>query len=86
MPSSLNVGFAACLARSDRGGRPTPAALVKIVLPGRVRLEVLYDLMRTNVTRASLFPGLEGFARTLGDNIERALEADRFRLPASGPE
>jgi hypothetical protein len=32
----------------------------------------------------SLFPGLEGFARTLGDNFERALEADRLQPPWSG--
>jgi FRG domain len=86
MPSSLDVGFAACLAGSGTSRRGAPATLVKIVLPGRTRLDVLYDLMRMNVTRVSLFPGLEGMARTLGDNFERALEADRLQLPASGLE
>jgi hypothetical protein len=86
MPSSLDVGFAECLARWDtRAGSP-PAALIKIVLPDRLRLDILYDLMRMNVTRVSLFPGLEGFARTLGDNFELAVEANRLQPPASGPE
>jgi hypothetical protein len=84
MPSSLDVEFAECLAQSGTGGRPASESLLKIALPGRLRLDVLYDLMRMNVTRMSLFPGLEGFARTLGDNFERALEANRLQLPWSG--
>jgi len=83
MPSSIDVGFMECLAEPSNDAQATSLGLIKIVLPSRSRWEVLSDLLRMNITRMSLFPGLEGFARTLGDNIEHALEQDKLEIQAS---
>lgn len=40
-------------------------AVLKINLPARLRNEVLRDLDKMNINRASLFPGLDGFAKTV---------------------
>ena len=40
--------------------------LRKIVIPGKLRLKMLKNLHSMNITRASLFPGLQGFAESLG--------------------
>jgi hypothetical protein len=40
-------------------------SLFKIVLPASERGKVLRDLIKMNITRATLFPGLEGFTRSL---------------------
>jgi hypothetical protein len=39
--------------------------IIKIVLPSEERIRVLTDLRRMNITYASLFPGVDGFARSL---------------------
>jgi hypothetical protein len=39
--------------------------LTKVVLPFSMRAEALDDLRMMNITEASLFPGLDGFARSL---------------------
>ena len=39
--------------------------LVKIILPHALHGEILADLRRMNITAATLFPGLDGFARSL---------------------
>jgi hypothetical protein len=38
---------------------------VKLILPFKVRLKTLVSLRRMNIHEASLFPGLDGFARSL---------------------
>jgi len=40
-------------------------ALIKIKIPKTERKKALRDLAKMNITRASLFPGLEGFAKSL---------------------
>jgi hypothetical protein len=40
-------------------------AVVKIVLPREIHSEILDDLQTMNINAATLFPGLEGFARSL---------------------
>lgn len=71
MPSCLDIGFMGCLEQSPEGFNKE--SLVKIVLPGSERNEALDDLARMNITYVSLFPGLDGFVRTLSDRIERIL-------------
>jgi hypothetical protein len=44
-------------------------AVVKLVLPRQFHAYALRDLQRMNVTAATLFPGLDGFARSLSLNI-----------------
>lgn len=52
-------------------GRPLPneTALLKIRLPQHLHTKALRDLHAMNVTSASLFPGLDGFARSLYHEI-----------------
>jgi len=38
---------------------------LKIVLPAKCRQEALVDLRHMNITWATLFPGLEGYARSV---------------------
>ena len=40
-------------------------AMIKIVLPRRIHREAIDDLRKMNITAATLFPGLDGFARSL---------------------
>lgn len=46
-------------------GDPGYIALVKIILPKEDHREILDDLQSMNINAASLFPGLEGFSRSL---------------------
>jgi hypothetical protein len=39
--------------------------LVKIVIPNELRTAALEDLNRMNINRATLFPGIDGFAQSL---------------------
>lgn len=39
--------------------------IIKIILPRRIFTTALYDLQEMNINSATLFPGLEGFARSL---------------------
>jgi hypothetical protein len=52
----------------------SPSSVVKIVLRPTMIPEAIEDLHRMNVSEASLFPGLEGFARSLGIVFRRAAE------------
>ena len=40
-------------------------AIVKIILPKSLRKEILAELQKMNINRATLFPGLEGYALSL---------------------
>jgi hypothetical protein len=40
-------------------------AVIKIELPAALQKEVLRDLLRMNLNRASLFPDLDGYAASL---------------------
>lgn len=48
--------------------------LRKFVLPRRIRSEALHALYRMNVTAATLFPGLDGLARSIGYELETVWE------------
>jgi hypothetical protein len=41
------------------------STIIKCVIPGKSRKDVLDDLKSMNITATSLFPGLDGFARSL---------------------
>lgn len=47
-------------------GYDDPANLVRLVIPPALHRDLLRDLFRMNITRTSLFPGLDGFAQSLG--------------------
>jgi hypothetical protein len=52
--------------------------LLKIVLPKSLHLKALMDMRAMNVTAATLFPGIDGFARSLGFHL-RELELNVLR-------
>ena len=41
----------------------------KIILPNKFRKEIIEDLRLMNITAASLFPGLDGFAKSVKNLI-----------------
>jgi len=43
--------------------------VIKIVVPVEERVEVLRDLKRMNITYATLFPGIDGFGRSLNHEL-----------------
>jgi hypothetical protein len=44
-------------------------AVLKLLLPLAIQHDGLYDLWSTNVNAASLFPGLDGLARSLNHHL-----------------
>ena len=56
-------------------GEETQKAVIKIELPTSLQKEVLRDLQRMNLNRASLFPDLDGYAASL------RLRYDSMRTP-----
>lgn len=46
-------------------GKYPDMSIVKIILPVKLRYEILFKLYNMNITSAALFPGLDGFARSL---------------------
>jgi hypothetical protein len=69
-PGDVNLPFMANLGALDDG--TLPDHLHKITIPRGLRTEVLKELKNMNLGRATLFPGLDGFARSLGVNVEIA--------------
>jgi hypothetical protein len=55
------------MRRTDRArsGLLFDTPVVKVILPFAIHNVALSDLAQMNVTAASLFPGLDGFARSL---------------------
>jgi hypothetical protein len=62
-PSGTELSFESVLADYSRDD--SPEHIRKIVLPKSEGLPCLVDLLRMNINAASLFPGLDGFARSL---------------------
>ncbi len=73
-PRTLRWGFETNLkvALIDAASRPhlKGARLYKIVIPGSVRLDLLEELEKMNISYATLFPGLDGFARSLRTSLQ----------------
>lgn len=66
LPGDTSKSFAENLVAQADGTTGTLAAhLKKIVIPWEARRDCLLELQRMNVTRATLFPGLDGFAESL---------------------
>jgi hypothetical protein len=56
--------FTANLGALSRGRKSE--YLVRILIPQSMRIEVMKHLWTMDISRAALFPGLDGFARSLG--------------------
>lgn len=54
------------------------ADLIKVVLPRSIHQDARDDLWRMNISAATLFPGLDGFARSLGYYIQTAEKVVRY--------
>ena len=50
----------------------------KIVVPATLREEILGELNSMNISRASLFPGIDGFAQSLLTNLHIVMAAGRL--------
>ena len=57
--------------------------IVKLVIPKQCHREILFDLKKMNITTASLFPGLDGYAKSLKSNL-RFFEDGELRAVMSG--
>ncbi len=53
--------------------------IVKIELPNTLRAEALFDLYKMNVNRATLFPGIDGFAQSLRSILVMQRDNDFIR-------
>ncbi|HEV8581964.1 MAG TPA: FRG domain-containing protein [Thermoanaerobaculia bacterium] len=50
----------------------------KLVIPRHLRIEILAALNKMNINRATLFPGIDGFAQSLGLNVQVATQTGRL--------
>lgn len=64
LPQKQNVAKPDELRGRLRESEPG-VALLKVILPRGMHDEILRDLARMNISAATLFPGLDGFARSL---------------------
>jgi len=53
-------------------------AVVKIVLPASIKNEVLRDLQKLNINRASLFPDLDGYSQSLKIKYDSMLSMKEY--------
>jgi hypothetical protein len=53
-------------------------AVHKLVVPRTLRIEILAALNKMNINRATLFPGIDGFAQSLGLNVQVATQVGRL--------
>ncbi len=65
MPGLLDVPIETLASQRTNG-----AGVMKLTLTQGMRLETLRELYRANITRATLFPGLDGLARSLAFELE----------------
>jgi hypothetical protein len=71
-PGSAETAFMDNLKGLDDDSRVLRHSLHKIRIPRSLRADVLKALAKMNIGRATLFPGLDGFAQSLGVNVEVA--------------
>lgn len=64
VPGDVSSSFMANLCSLP--GHDLAENLLKVILPFRIRAEALERLHYMNISRTSLFPGLDGYARSLG--------------------
>jgi hypothetical protein len=67
-PAQVNTGFEDNLQPMSLTG----IKIDKLVFPSSLRETILAELNKMNISRASLFPGLDGFAQSLAINVQIA--------------
>jgi len=78
IPGDMRLSFMDNLAALP--GYRSPANVVKIIIPKAMRREALEQLFSMNVSRTSLFPGLDGYASSLGI-YHPAFRGDDWTIP-----
>jgi hypothetical protein len=77
-PNTLQVGFESILEKMLRpayeSGRVKSQWLYKLSFDTTARLDILRELRWMNITYATLFPGLDGFAKSLKTDAEIGAE------------
>lgn len=63
IPGDVAVSFADNLEALD--GSEKPSHVYRLRIPSKIKRQAMRDLFHMNVTRASLFPGLDGYAQML---------------------
>ena len=67
-PAQVTMGFEENLqAMSLKGTK-----IEKLIFPSALREDILAELNKMNINRASLFPGIDGFAQSLAVNVQIA--------------
>jgi hypothetical protein len=64
VPGDISVSFMDNL--EALAARDEATTVVKLVIPADLRSQALRQLFQMNISRTSLFPGLDGYARSLG--------------------
>lgn len=78
VPLSDELPFEKCLLQSALKSRHEGPLLHKITIKEYNRNEILRELQRMNISQQTLFPGLDGYAKSLADHYE--LSAESFFL------
>jgi hypothetical protein len=76
-PGDVKATFEENLCAMD--GHDSDQNVVKLVIPKQLRSQAIDDLCRLNVTRAVLFPGLDGFAQSLAVCPPKRLDLENRR-------
>ncbi|MFN9623942.1 MAG: FRG domain-containing protein [Cyanobacteriota bacterium] len=66
-PGDPNKGFEGNFGEYDQ--KSLSKHLIKVVIPNKLRVEILTDLYHMNINRATLFPGIDGFSQSLKQQI-----------------
>jgi hypothetical protein len=81
----VNKGFQENLREYSKTTSNTSNYVMKLMIHENFRQDVLKDLHFMNVSRASLFVGLDGFAQSLGHKIEVEYEKDQLERLLKNP-
>ena len=71
----FDIALLTMIMHDDKPDRPP---VRKLIVRPQEQIEFLKQLRRMNITAASLFPGLEGFARSLGEELEIKMYEERI--------
>jgi len=73
-PAQVSLGFEENLQAMGTKG----TKIEKLVFSASLREEILAELNKMNINRASLFPGIDGFAQSLAVNVQIAMHEGKL--------
>jgi hypothetical protein len=77
-PGAVEKGFEWNLLSHSKMPEEAARHIIRIELATELRKAGLYELHLMNISRASLFHGLDGYARSLGHKVEVGVEPDHI--------